>query len=229
MKQFYDQIPGIWCEVDQNSRYTYVNADYCQLVGVNDMDYLIGKTVADLPCDASECAELFWQEDRLVIDSHHQQRFLNVCRLANNEWKVIQLIKSPVCIAPTQIDRILFNIQVQYDNQMQDVAVKLAKAINAQSPNIIASQMSVTINTMSAQTLAKKEHECLFYLIHGKTYKEIAAIQQVTERTIIDHTERLKFKLGVSKKSELISKAIALGLNQQIPQSLFNKQLSLIL
>lgn len=229
MKQIYDQLPGIWCEIDQNSHYTYVNADYCKLVGVSNPDYLIGKTVAELPCGASECADLFWKEDRLVIESQHQQRFLNVCRLANNEWKVIQLIKSPIYNESAQIERVLFNIHVQYDNQMQDVAVKIAKAIHSQTPQKAVSQMSVTINATSLHALSKKEHECLFYLIHGKTYKEIALIQNVAERTIIDHIERLKFKLGVNKKSDLISKAIALGLNQQIPQSLFNKQLSVIL
>lgn len=224
--QFYNLLPGIWCEVDTQSKFTYVNQEYCGLVGVNDPDFLLGKTVADLPCDAAQCAELFWKEDDKVKTTQEKQLFLNILRLAKNEWKIIKLIKTPV-FEDGKLSSILFHITLPYDNMMQNFGIKMAQALEAQIPTISDGQSSLHITQRSMDNLSKKESECLFFLIFGKTYKEIAEIQAVAPRTIIDHIERLKFKLRCNTKSELISRAIELGYNYQIPASLLTNQLSI--
>lgn len=227
LNDFYNLLPGIWCEVNARSQFTYVNQEYCNLVGVQKRDSLIGKTVANLPCDASECAEIFWKEDKKVIETGKEQRFLNIVKLANNEWKVINLNKKPIYNEDSQLSSILYNITVQYDNFMQDFGIKMAKALEIQVPSMVENQYSICIENSTLDKISKKEGECLFFLIHGKTYKEIAEIQGVAPRTITDHIERLKFKLHCNSKSELISRAIELGYNHQIPSSLFTKQISL--
>ncbi|MCS5711174.1 PAS domain-containing protein [Candidatus Berkiella aquae] len=228
-KQIYDQLPGIWCEVDKQSRFTYVNQEYCNLVGVSKPELLLGKTVADLPCEAAECAEIFWQEDHRVFESNKKMQFLNIVKLANNDWKIIRLIKTPMNNVETNKASILFHIIVQYDELMQNFGIKMSQALEKQIPLLGQNQSSIIIDTHQNDKISRKEKETLFFLIQGKTYKEIAEIQKVSQRAIVEHVENLKYKLHCDSKSELIGRAIDLGYHYQIPNTLLTKQISLIL
>jgi len=49
---------------------------------------------------------------------------------------------------------------------------------------------------------------------------------QISYRTVESYFEKIKLKFGCFNKSKLIEKAISYGYLNKIPQSLFNKQLS---
>ncbi len=53
-------------------------------------------------------------------------------------------------------------------------------------------------------SLSKKEFECLFYLVQGRTMKEIARFMNVSFRTVEFHLNNVKKKLHCNKKSQLI-------------------------
>ena len=228
-KAIYDQLPGLWCRVDNNSRFTYLNTEYAKLVGIKDelKSIYLGKTVADLPCKASECADLFWQEDAIVKKYAADVQIINVIQLANDEWKIIELLKRPIFDACNQLDSIIFKIVDHTNKNMAQLGKKLSMPLTMKTNN---KQSSFLISNKNEQVkLSPKEAECLFFLLRGHTFKQIAAIQNVSCRTIIDHAERLKFKFHSQSKPELISNAIELGYFNKIPDSLFNQQLSIIL
>lgn len=52
--------------------------------------------------------------------------------------------------------------------------------------------------------LTKRELECLHYLSHGRTAKEIGKITKLSFRTIEDYINNLKLKTGVNTRSQLI-------------------------
>lgn len=54
----------------------------------------------------------------------------------------------------------------------------------------------------------KRESECLFLLARGATIKKMAQILGLSPRTVEMYVNNLKYKLGVSYKSELVQKAI---------------------
>ncbi len=56
--------------------------------------------------------------------------------------------------------------------------------------------------------LSKREMECLKLMVRGKTARETAEIIGLAKRTVESYIENIKFKLGVSRKSELIEKAL---------------------
>ena len=53
---------------------------------------------------------------------------------------------------------------------------------------------------------SKREMECLQYYIKGRTAKQIAKELKLSYRTVQHYLENIKCKMGVSSKSELISK-----------------------
>lgn len=72
----------------------------------------------------------------------------------------------------------------------------------------------------SSSLLTARQSECMFFLLRGKTAKEIARILNLSFRTVEGHIEGIKYKLVCSTKSELISKAIAEEYMNIIPTSL---------
>jgi DNA-binding NarL/FixJ family response regulator len=60
--------------------------------------------------------------------------------------------------------------------------------------------------------LTPREHEVLGLLAHGKGNKEIAATLGVTERTVKFHVSAIFTKLGVTNRTEAVTRAVYTGL-----------------
>jgi DNA-binding CsgD family transcriptional regulator len=230
LKQSFDLLPGIWCVVDTESRYLYYNQAYAQLVGVADkpLNYLDGKTVADMHCQAAECAPIFWQEDALVKSRKKMVRVLNTIQMADGLWKVLQIDKQPIINTAGDVEAIIFHLIDQSANHMLDLALSIAK----ETPLDKSASNGILINIGNLEEkieLKNKESECLFYLSRGFSYKEIAKVQGITYRTVVDHIERLKLKFNAATTADLISKALAAGYPGSVPQRYFNQQISIIL
>lgn len=59
--------------------------------------------------------------------------------------------------------------------------------------------------TISKQSLTKREKECLYWLVKGMTAKEIGKKLNLSYRTIEDHIDKIKSKFGCDTKSQLIN------------------------
>jgi DNA-binding CsgD family transcriptional regulator len=231
MRVSLDSLPGIWCAVDANSHYIYYNQAYAELVGVADQpkDFLIGKTVADMPCNAAKCAPLFWKADELVKSTKKMVRVLHTIQMADDLWKIIQIDKQPVFNANGELESIIFHLIDQSANHVLDLALSLSKEHRSSKTKIDNNLLINSSKQHAKIDLKPKESECLFYLSRGFAYKEIAQIQDVSYRTIVDHIERLKSKFNATTTTELVSRALAAGYPGSVPQKYFHEQISIIL
>ena len=94
-----------------------------------------------------------------------------------------------------------------------------------ESAKLLHYQSHSIINTNNNNLkLSKRQLECWFYLLRGKTAKEIGKILNVSFRTIEAHIEQLKFKFDCSARSMLIEKAIIAGYMHDIPETLLEKK-----
>lgn len=224
-----DFLPNPHCLVDINSRYIHYNLPYIKMIGAEHLPRfsLVGKTVAEMPNQAADCANFFWKEDELVIKTKKMVTILNILKMENDNWWVIQIDKTPIFNKNNQIEAILFSFFDLSSNHL----LKLANSIGKSYQNIEPKEnvlLNLKYNSEDI-TLGKKEAEILFYLIHGMPYKAIAAKQNIAYSTIIDHIERLKIKFSANSTDELINKAVIKGYPKTLPQGLFDRQFSIIL
>jgi DNA-binding CsgD family transcriptional regulator len=63
-----------------------------------------------------------------------------------------------------------------------------------------------------SKALTKRELECLFLMLEGKTAKEIAIILKISYRTVETYLEKIKIKLNCQHKHELRDKLLPIGL-----------------
>ena len=69
------------------------------------------------------------------------------------------------------------------------------------------------INTMAGNTyLTRKEIECIYWILLGKSAEEISLILACSKRTIEIHLNNSKQKLGVTKITQVIKMVIDAGI-----------------
>jgi DNA-binding CsgD family transcriptional regulator len=67
--------------------------------------------------------------------------------------------------------------------------------------------------------LSKRETECLFHLLEGKSNKQVAKLLNISVRTVEDYLNNVKNKLGCFSKEELIFKAIKSGILDSVREN----------
>ena len=72
---------------------------------------------------------------------------------------------------------------------------------------------------MNNHNLSKRQMECLFFLLRGKTHKEIGGILGLSQRTVDSYIDEIKFKMNCFTQAQLIEKSIGEGLFNLIPES----------
>lgn len=92
-----------------------------------------------------------------------------------------------------------------------------------------SNSLNISSSGYGHYNLSLRESECLFYLLRGRTAKEIAKILAISPRTVEKYIETLKFKFSCQTKNNLVGKAIEDGLMNIIPQSILPDSFSKII
>jgi len=114
-------------------------------------------------------------------------------------------------------DNIKMKLHVHHQNQLLEIVkeqknynlfIHFSRLIICSMHHQSKSEFTPETNDSKNKKLSQREAECLHYIVRGKSIKTIANILGISARTAEHYLERLKFKFGVSFKSQLIQKAI---------------------
>ena len=90
------------------------------------------------------------------------------------------------------------------ETQLNNYPLQVSAKLNPQEINALI----VKLSEKCGQSISKREAECLFYLIRGKTARETGIALHLSRRTVEIYLDSLKDKLNCRKKSEIIEKAL---------------------
>lgn len=203
-----------------------VNDAAVKLLGHMSVQAMVGTTVFDFRCKAVENAPKYFALDEKVTQTNHIISSIIVDTFAEGVDDVHLVKKSPI-INNNQIVGVLTHGHSMTQTKcLTDIGVNLYRQDIKKHNRTGIYTIEDNIDNFK---LSAKEMECLFYLIRGKTMREIAHLLYLSPRTIEFHIEKIKEKLGCRCKSELIEKAIATGYMAKIPKRLLTKRIVLIL
>ena len=94
------------------------------------------------------------------------------------------------------------------EKNRKHVAKLLSNCMPTHSTDPVLLQISK--KCLSLEFLTKRENECLYHLLHGKTVKEIGNILAISPRTVDTYIVNSKMKMQVQTRSQLIEKIITL-------------------
>jgi DNA-binding CsgD family transcriptional regulator len=223
-KKLSMEIPGLFLGwKDKNSRIIGINKTVAKMAGFASPDEAIGKYDCDLPCDLANYANQFVAMDRRVMREDKQYRMIEVYQYANGRHALLTS-KAPLKDSKNTIIGTVFYSIILESYEFIKLASILSQYHRYYSSLNFGSYVIEPVNNQFS--LSVRESEVLFYLLRGKTAKQIASTLKLSPRTIEDYIDHIKIKLNCHTKSALIEKAVEAGLLYFIPNNLMNKNLS---
>lgn len=232
MRSLFDQMPGCWGCKDSNSVFMYANKEYARIIGVKESNHLdiIGRTDFDMPCDTVNCAELFRRQDNTVVTTGKGLRILDIHPFSGKQWKAYIFTKTPLYNLDSQIIGTIFHGVDITNRESLELGSILTRMSSGITNDLLSGQNSFLLtNQFHHIELTDREAECIFFILRGKTAKQIARILMLSHRTVEVYVENLKMKLKAQHRQELIENAIQAGFLNIIPERLLKMQLSIAL
>jgi len=212
-------VPGFVIAKDVNSRYSVISKDYALLLGWKNPDQCVDLTDFDIPCEAVKAAEQFRVLDQKVIDSTKAVLSLYICNYSFG-WKTLLSNKTPIQQESGEIAGIYGQVIDISNTNMFNWCL----ALNRFDQKFISTKDKPIIYILNQEhaplPLSKQQQACVFFLIRGKSMKEIASILNLSVRTIESYIMIIKLKLGCNNKSQIIEKAINSGFLHYIPDNI---------
>jgi PAS domain S-box-containing protein len=211
--------------LDQKSKFLCLNQAYSKIIGYKNSEDVLGLSYEAFRSEASEKAEVFANQDSKVLLSKQPLEFLSYHQYADGKWHLLYGEKNSLidkndepfgvfsCAKDVSnhglfdISRFLINDNLYFRGKLKQEAFTYY----------------IEHVDFEVDCLTKREKECLFFFIRGKTTQNIATILNRSKRTVEMHLESIKLKFDVLSKPELIEKAILKGYLSMLPNSLFQQ------
>ena len=225
ISNIFNQMPGYFLLKDLNSVYVAGNRATAKLFGFNKCKQLAGITDYDIKCEAANHASLFIKQDETLKKTGNNIQVLDIHTYANKEIKVLLINKSLLKEKNGKIA--LINCYcVELTNQfISSIAYKLTKDKSFESKhNLIKESKHYYLNQKYGDLkLSKRQSQCMFYLLRGKTASMIAILLNLSTRTVESYIEEIKYKMGCNSKTQIIEKSIMLGFVEIIPDGILDQ------
>lgn len=218
---FFSNQPDPWGIKDTESVFIYANQPFRKLVGMTNRS-VEGLTDADMDCDTAAFADAFQAQDRLVEKGRDKKIILDVHPYASG-WHAFTFTKTPLIMPSGRVAGTIFHGQ-----DLTSAAGRVERAfVDLLLPG--GMQAGSFETNVIGLNLTEREELVLFFLLRGRTAKDIALILARSPRTIEHALERIRSKFGAGNKSELIEMAVAKGYYTMVPKALFKTQVSMLL
>jgi len=181
----------IW-QKDLEGRYINCNDRLAIDAGFNNKNDIIGLTDLDNKMLLRKCTHNFQRNDQNVITTKQAQFFTEPLYFTNRKKLLALSQKVPLILENKITGSMGFAIIIK--------------------TNAIADIFSTLLNFSRPidYNLTQREMEIVKQLAKGYTAKEIARSLDISSRTVEQHTNSIKIKLGVTRKQQIIDKMISL-------------------
>jgi len=200
--QIIANTPGYVFYKDSELCYMGGNLNFIKLADLRSEKELIGKTDYDIPW--KQFAEKYRDDDLKAINGATVE---NIEFAQGTEKSLVKVYtrKQPIIFKDTIVGVVGYARPI--DMLTQDADLESFKPIQLDKNDI----------KQYFSGLSVREAQCIFYVIRGHSMTSIAEILSLSPRTVEDHINNIKNKLGAKNRRELITAMLAQGFNEMIP------------
>jgi len=225
-ERILSSLPGAFIWKDKNLLYQAANLNIATNFGFKSIEEMVGLTSYDIRCAAVEYAHQFLKNDREVIRDGKNLQTIDVHEFSDNKIKMFFGERTPLLDKSGKISGVLYQAIEVYPKTLLELTTQLGKLNEKIHPENNLGKGYRFLIKESVDEFSVRELEVLFYLLRGKTAKEMAKILGISFRTVEFHVNSIKNKMQCNTKNAVIEKAINSGLINLIPSSIFQKSLS---
>lgn len=209
----------LWLIKNANNQITSTTDFHANILGFKNSDAIAGKTAFEIKAPSVDLAPLFHQQTIDVIQNRQLLEFINLNVFANDQLSCLFTSKSPI------IDQ--SNNTIGCEIISREIGLThlppFVKALHKHAGRFQDQFKQVSyriVDSYSSQGLSARESEVLFLLCFGYTAAGIADMLYVSRRTVETHLDKIKYKLNIHSKTELLHYAIFSGINTKVPRGI---------
>ena len=218
---------SIVCVKDIDSVVQGMSKGLANRMGWKSPEDAIYTTDYDIPCDAVILAENFRSIDRQSLTSNCRALTLEMMN-SNIGWLSMLVEKTPLI----NLDGNITGIYCQAFDISSTAFFRYSQILSSTDQKIICSDKQSAVYILNPELsplpLTPRQQECVFFLIRGKTLKQIADILNLSIRTVESYVEAIKYRLNCTHKTQIIEKAISSGFLYFIPESFLKQDIGKI-
>ena len=222
------QLPGVVFWQDADSVFAGCNEEAFRLFGFKSAEQMIGNTPFDFRCQAAESADRFVEQDKQVVRTQSMLKLLIIDTFSHERTIAYLVTKKPIILQQKLTGIIVHGVQIPA-NSLLKMSLKLAEVDVCRQQDKMPQKSYILVDQYGDIGITKRESECLFCLLRGKSIPEIANILQLSKRTVESYIDHIKMKMNCYSQAELCEKSVALGFLDIIPCSLSPEALILAL
>jgi DNA-binding CsgD family transcriptional regulator len=211
-RDIFEQLPGYIGWKDKNLYHLGCNRNLAAVLRLEDTAQIIGLKDQDLIDHNDESDSFHKKNDLLVL---HGNIVKGIHRSSTPyDGSLFLFVKKPIFDNSNQISGLIYYCHEFFASStfsnIFEINIKNCSADFIPSHYRIASQDNVC-------NLSERELECLFFILRGKSAKQIGEYIRLSKRTVESYIENVKNKFGCHSKSELIIKALRMEYMSIIP------------
>lgn len=207
---FDKQVIMFVSQKDANYQFEKVSESFLLLTKFKHVEEFTGKT--DDECPWYPYVKYYRQQEKDALNGKTYTALIPVVD-ANNQEHLFAHTKKAIYHENNMVSILCICHPVNKLKYLDLFALDF-KALNKQI-------YKVNYNAKDDFELTKRQHLCLYFLVRGKSAKEIARVLNLSPRTVESYITQLKIKFHCSSKNELVEKAIHLGYYTIVPGKFF--------
>lgn len=214
LTNIFSNLNGIISWKNLNSQYIGMNHEAMQLFGFKENNFFMSSDL-NLKGRVSENANDFIKQDKYVIENKKSLNVLDINYFGDFGLSLFRTSKQPIFDENNLLLGILVHcVEIKHPGIISNL-LKMNK-YDIKTYN----QVNSYYNNSELDIFTKKEKLILFFIIRGKTAKDISEITNNSKRTIEAHISNMKEKLNVPSISSLIEFAIYNDFLKYIPEEM---------
>jgi len=209
-EKILQQLPGFISITDLEGNFAWASDKVARSYGFNSSIEIIGKRYSDLRCKFSEDYKTLEAHDQLVFSKNKKMAFVGYYEFADG-WKITLCEKSFLFDDNNTLMGLITCCNDMTPYSLIDTnrfVFKLFKEFKN------AGQFSLSLDKedINDYDLSQRQQECLFYLLRGKSDKDIGRKLNLSSRTVESYIHEIKHKMRCQTRLEIIEKSLNEGL-----------------
>lgn len=204
--------------VRTNGEVAYFTNVPIKNAGYKSIDNVVGIKYYDYKSELSQLHESFRENDLNVIETKTKSQNIVVSDNLEQTRKIF-LTETTLWQYNNNIKGIVF-IGIDITNSILNKQIITLLSVLKHYTNKKTIFLNIKENIENNYHISKREYQCLFLALQGKTAKETAKILNISPRTVEIHIQKVKDKLQCKNKLQLIEFAVSNNILYKVPQEL---------
>lgn len=221
--KIFDALPILVYAKNISGHYIFENKAHNDFYAKQIPDGFLGLKDSDLNLDAN--IDCWVEHDKEARKGYKYYQIDFVCDDSQKQYTILTYKQNLIDVKSDETCIIgyaqILNLPTAYLLQANEFS-GISK--NSRIKIVTECEYSTRINSLKhLGKLTHKESEILFYLLHGKTTKQIAELLTRSPRTVESHVISIKTKWQCNYLYDVLEQAYNMGLVNVIPKNIFDR------